>query len=647
MKSRWFVLLLMLFLFGLGNAVFASNFPDYATEFTGVDKWEKFNRKIFNFNIKANKYVIRPINILWASIMPQYGIDRLQNFYTNINYPDRLVSSLIQKDFKTSKTETARFFINLTVGLAGLYDPAQSVFKIEPRKEDMAQALAYRHVKQGPYVVLPIVAQGNMRDIGGYVLDIPFNPTSYLFFIGPASMICSGVSTLNDTTIMQPITKMADSYVDPYPVSRQFVGIDRYIKNKNIERYNFLDEKSPNTINVSQIENTSGLKADIVLKDYTSQGALVDSMRTMYFDSQKTGKSIWSELSLWNRTFSKRIKTASVNVIGQRPKYKYRYILQKEKTAPVAILYPSIGEDINSKQSEVLAKVLYDEGYSVIIQGSAFQWGFVKSMPEGYKPGLPYQDAYFSSLTTSRILNDLKNKQGLNPNKKIIVGSSFGALTTLFVAQQEEKGNSLNISKYIVINPPIEIFYALKQLDKYCEDWKNSYDDIKVRAAVTTEKVLQVTGKVESGKLNYYQPLPLNKGEAELAMGFVMKQKLSDVIFTVEGGTSKNPVPDELTKISFYDYGQKYLMPSENKSLEQLNYDASLYALENFLKKNNKYKIYHSLDDCFVSQEQLIWLKKITGQAGEKSLYFSNGSHLGYLYRIEFLNEFKKDIKIN
>lgn len=655
MKNRGILLLLVLTILGLGNITFAientgynKDYPDYANEFTGVDKWEKFNRKIFNFNIAANKYVIRPVNILWASIMPQYGIDRIQNFYTNLNYPVRLVSSLVQKDYETSRTETARFFTNLTIGLAGFYDPAKSVFKIEPHNENMEQALAYRYVKQGPYLVLPIVAQGNMRDIGGYVLDLPFNPTSYLFFIGPVSMICSGVSTLNDITVMQPITKMADSYIDPYPVSKQFMGIDKYIKNQNIDRNNFLDGKiqNSNIINVNQFETNQDLNADVVLSDYNPQGPLVDSMRTIYFDSQKTGKSIWSELSLWNKTFSNKIKTASVNVIQERPKYKYRYILQKDKTAPVAILYPSIGEDIMSKQSEVLAKILYDSGYSVIIQGSAFQWGFVKSMPAGYKPGLPYQDAYYSRLVTQKILSEL-SKKGCNFNKKIIVGTSFGALTTLFAAEQEEeKGqghNMLDVSNYIVVNPPIEIFYALKQLDKYCEDWKNNPQDLKTRAAVTTEKVLQVSNVVASGKLNYYQTLPLNKDEAELAMGFVMKQKLSDVIFAVEGGSSKKPVPDELTKISFYNYAQKYLISSQNKSIEQLNYDASLYSLTDFLQKSNKYKIYHTLDDCFVNGSQLIWLKK---QAGGKTLYFSNGSHLGYLYRLEFLNQFKKDIKL-
>lgn len=612
-----------------------NTYPDYAYEFTGIDKFEKFNRKVFNFNLKANKYVIRPINTVWASVMPQYGIDRIQNFYTNLSFPIRLVGCLLQKDYKSSKTETLRFLTNTTIGIGGLFDPAKNKFKIEPRDENIEQALAYHNFKQGPYIVLPIVTQGNTRDIIGQALDLPLNPCSYI--IGPVAMVSTGVSLVNWTTYMQPIAKMTDGYADPYEASRQLFGIEKYIKNANLDREDVFKEKSAseNIIKISNISDNSKLKADINLNDYNPQGPLIDSMRSIYFDSKNLNDSIWSDLSVWNKSFIKKIKTASVNIDYLRPNYKYRYILQKDKTAPLAIIYPSIGENIMSSESTVQAKILYDEGYSVLIMGSAFQWEFVKSMPDNYKPGLPFQDAHYLRLVTSRILTNLQIDNNCKFDKKIIVGTSFGALTTLFVAEQEGNENTLGVSNYIVINPPIEIFFALKQLDKYCQDWKNNPDDIKLRAARTANKVVQVSQKVSDKKSKLTEEtLPFTNDEAELAMGFVMKQKLSDVIFTL--GNSN-------TNMSFYDYAQNYLQKPHQESIEQLNYDSSLYSLADFLKKSKNYKIYHSLDDCFVNQEQLIWLKN---QAGNKAVYFSNGSHLGFLYRKEFLDAFKKDIKL-
>jgi hypothetical protein len=96
--------------------------------------------------------------------------------------------------------------------------------------------------------------------------------------------------------------------------------------------------------------------------------------------------------------------------------------------------------------------------------------------------------------------------------------------------------------------------------------------------------------------------------------------------------------------MSFSDYAQKYiqepLASSKNESYEQLNYETSLYSIADFLQNNKNYKIYHTLDDYYVNPQQLVWLKHMSNN---KSVFFDNGSHLGFLYRKEFLDEFKKD----
>ncbi len=657
-KNKIFLILIYVFIlnFCLNNASFAvvnievaNKHIDYADEFVGQDKFENFNRKLFTFNLKANKYVLRPINVVWASIMPQYGMDRIQNVYTNIKYPVRLVSSLVQKDFETSKTETSRFFINTTVGIAGLYDPARNKFKIEPRDESMGQALAYRNVKQGPYLVLPIVAQGNTRDIAGQILDLPLNPCSYLFFIGPFSMASSGVSFVNDTTYLQPIFKMAENYPDPYVMAKQAYGVDKYIKNINLDRKEVFKEKiaSQNIIPISNV--APNLKADINLNNYNPQSPEIDAIRSMWFDSLASSDPTWSIMSVWNKSFYKKLKTASISLTPGRPKLKYKYILQKDKSAPLAIIYPSLGESISAIQSTAEVNILYDAGYSVLITSSTFNWEFFNSLPNKYAPGLPPQDARTLRKITPIIINDIQRKNTCKFDKKIIVGNSFGALTTLFVAAQEDENNTLGVSKYISINPPIEYLFVLKQLDKYSQKAQNTTEDVKLRAAMTVKKAIQVSQTAPNQTGSKTEPLPFTEDEANLAIGYSMKQKLSDVVFVLDGGLKFKKVKDKralyekINNTGYYDYVLNYLFVGQDKPLTQQNYDTSLYSLANFFQKSNNYKIYHSIDDCFVTQEQLIWLKK---QSGDKSVFFSNGSHFGALYRKEFIDEFKKEIKI-
>ena len=79
MTSRKIVSILLIVCFSLLNSkVFADGvkYPDYADMFLGADKHENFNRKMFDFNYGLNLFLIKPIHIIWSSVMPKYGMDR-------------------------------------------------------------------------------------------------------------------------------------------------------------------------------------------------------------------------------------------------------------------------------------------------------------------------------------------------------------------------------------------------------------------------------------------------------------------------------------------------------------------------------------------------------------------------------------------
>lgn len=649
------IILLFAVLFFINNVSFAveevpapSKFPDYAREFTGRDKCESFNRKLFIFNKQLNKYILRPVNIAWASIMPQYGMDRIKCVHANINFPTRLVSCVLQKDFKTLKQETKRFAINTTLGVGGLYDVAQTKYKLEPRAEDMPQALAhFKRIKQGPYLFLPII-HGNVRDDVGQILNYPLNPCAYV--LGPFSIVATAAFFINNSTYLQPLIKKVElTYADPYELIRQADGVSNYIKNSNLDRKEIFEQKTSteNIVPINHIADFPELKPDVRLSDYNPQSPLIDAMRTTMFDNgEKFNKTIWADISLWNRGFDKQIKLASTKVYAGRNNYRYRYILQKDKNAPVAIIFPSIGDGIFADKSIMQAKLLYDEGYSVVFLGSTCNWEFVKSMPSNYRPGLPDRDAQYLRTVTARVLEDVQAKHGCNFSNRIVVGTSFGALTGLFVAAQEEQENTLNVSRYLVINPPVETFFAINQVDKFAQEWRSNPSDIKERAAITVEKVLQKTQEVSDKNVKTVSTyFSFTDDEAKLILGFFMKQKLYDLVFAIENGSTskKNKIYDSLNNMCFNDYVQKYILVNQTKPAAQVDYEASLYSISNFLQNSKNYKIYHSVDDYYTNPQQLAWLKK---QAGSRALYFSNGSHLGELYRPEFISDFKKEISL-
>ncbi len=647
-------------------------YPDYARMYVGEDKFEGFNRKMFNLNSRLNKYIARPVHILWASIMPQYGMDRIQSAYNNIEYPKRLASCLLQKDGEGVKNETIRFLTNSTIGLGGLFDPASKLLKVKPTTENMEQALCKCKMKSGSYMVMPVLNACTPRSLCGRAIEAALDPSVYL--ATPITALVKFGLMVNRTSYMQPLAQMLEStYADPYDIQKKLYGIENYIKNANLDRQNLLEteaklveEDEPSALaeeitaqtetpadesgeitgaaaDIDELEiiQKPELTPDIFLEDFKPQSPIVDSMRTALFDNPEIDKSIWNELSIWNRSFAKRIKTSSVAIVPERDEYKFRYILQKDKNAPLIILYPSIGEGYNTHHSTVFAKMFFDEGYSIVMLGSHFHWEFVRSMPEGYCPGIPSQDADNIKLVTHKILDKLENKYECKFDEKIIIGTSFGALSSLFVAEKESKNNTLGITKYIAISPPVELVYAVEQLDKNSDELDNNSPEVKHKTAVTAAKILQITKMKENNPDMNISALPFTEQEGKLITTFLLRQKLSDLIFTIENIAKgqKTDIYEAINNMSYRDYVEKYLL--NGSPLENMRYDTSLYSLADYLVNNDNYRIYHSPDDFFATEGQIKRLKTL---AGKHLVCVSNGSHLGFLYRKEFQEALKADV---
>lgn len=669
-KNKVVSLVLLLFLLFNNVAVFSAvddiqavqtencKYPDYSEMYAGVDKYEKFNRKMFNLNSRLNKYVARPVHILWSSIMPKYGMDRIKSAYNNIEYPKRLASCILQRDGDGVKKETVRFLTNSTIGLGGLFDPADKLFKVKPTNENMEQALCKCKMHSGTYLVMPILNSCTPRSLCGRALEAALDPSVYL--ATPLTGLIKFGLMVNRTSYMQPLAKMIEAtYADPYDIQKKMFGLENYIRNANLDREDLISqdtsEESSDTADVAEISDGEllgaaanldiikkpPLDADIQLDDFHPQSPVVDSMRTALFEDKSINKSIWNELSLWNRSFAKRIKSDEISVDSAKDDYVYRYILQKDKKAPLVILYPSIGEGSNAHHSIIFAKMFYDMGYSVVIQGSHFHWEFVKSMPDGYCPGVPARDAEYVRLVTSKILESICSKYGCEFSEKVVVGTSFGAMVTLFVAEKESKNNILNVDKFIAISPPIELVYALEQLDKNGEEFDKNSPEVKHKTAITAAKILQLSQLKENSDYKI-DTLPFSDEEGKLITTFILRQKLSDLVFAIEkiAKGQKTDFYEKMNNMNYRDYAEKYLV--NGGTLEDMRYSTSLYSLAEYLVNNDNYKIYHSFDDYFTNMSQIAKLKNL---AGTHLVCLNNGAHLGFLYRKEFIDDLRGEVE--
>lgn len=134
------------------------------------DPWEGFNRRAYTFNYYFDKYFYLPVVRTYEFITPDYIEDRVSNFVDNVFEFNNFTNNLLQLKFKRTGVTLARFIVNTTVGVAGLWDPA-SHWGMPRQTEDFGQTLGHYGVGNGPYIVLPIFGPSNLRDTTGLVSD--------------------------------------------------------------------------------------------------------------------------------------------------------------------------------------------------------------------------------------------------------------------------------------------------------------------------------------------------------------------------------------------------------------------------------------------------------------------------------------------
>ena len=148
------------------------------------DPWEPFNERMFNFNYKVDRYVLKPVAQGYRTVMPEQVQIMVDNGFHNIKFVPRFFNNLFQGKFEGALRELSRFVVNSTLGIGGLFDAGKHA-GLERSNEDFGQTLGVWGAPAGPYLVLPLLEPMTVRDGVGRAVDSALDPLSYvlpLFF---------------------------------------------------------------------------------------------------------------------------------------------------------------------------------------------------------------------------------------------------------------------------------------------------------------------------------------------------------------------------------------------------------------------------------------------------------------------------------
>jgi phospholipid-binding lipoprotein MlaA len=185
------------------------------------DPWEGFNENMFTFNREVlDRFLLKPVATAWDFLLPDLVQKSVQNFFDNLAVVRRVVNNALQGKATGAATELARFSINSTIGVGGLFDMAKVGFGIEQRDEDTGQTFGVWGVGPGPYLVLPFLPPLTVRDGIGYAFDAAMTP--YIYFIPWwGSFAGTATNVVNERSLnLDRFERVAETTVDLYSAVR-------------------------------------------------------------------------------------------------------------------------------------------------------------------------------------------------------------------------------------------------------------------------------------------------------------------------------------------------------------------------------------------------------------------------------------------
>ncbi len=141
------------------------------------DPFEPTNRYLFEVNRFLDEFVFKPTAAWYQAALPQPAQDTVQRFLANMRLPWTAINDLFQGNGHRAYVAAARFTINTTVGVAGLFDVATK-WGFPQHDEDLGQTFGAWGVGEGPYLMLPIFGPSNVRDAIGLAGDFFLDPVN-------------------------------------------------------------------------------------------------------------------------------------------------------------------------------------------------------------------------------------------------------------------------------------------------------------------------------------------------------------------------------------------------------------------------------------------------------------------------------------
>jgi len=205
------------------------------------DPFETLNRFIFAFNETLDVFLLRPAAETYRFWVPEAVRDSVHNFLQNLRAPVILANNVFQGNEPGVNNSVARFAINSTIGVLGLFDVATGM-GYPYQDEDFGLTLGSYDMGSGPYIVLPLFGPSSARDGFGRGVDVLLDPLTYILTREESAgrLVVSGIDTRS--RFIEQLDDLKRDSVDFYARIRSF-----YQQNRQKEVDERIERRMENT----------------------------------------------------------------------------------------------------------------------------------------------------------------------------------------------------------------------------------------------------------------------------------------------------------------------------------------------------------------------------------------------------------------
>ncbi|KAF1052402.1 MAG: hypothetical protein GAK43_01935 [Stenotrophomonas maltophilia] len=332
-------------------------------------------------------------------------------------------------------------------------------------------------------------------------------------------------------------------------------------------------------------------------------------------------------------------------------------LAQQNHPAPLVFIIAGTGANYSSTTPEYLKRLFYGAGYHVVQISSPTSWDFMAGASRYATPGFAPDDAD----DLYRVMQAVRAQHPSLPVTDFyLTGYSLGALHAAFVSQLDETRRSFNFKRVLLLNPPVNLYTSISNLDKLVQTQVKGINDSKTFYQLILAKMtryFQQKGYVDINDAFLYDfqhsRQHLTNEEMAMLIGAVFRFSSADIAFTsdvinrrglivppkypISEGTSLELFFKRALQCDFDCYMIEQLIPAwrvrhDGGSLPQLIQQTSLYALQGYLHDSPKIAVMHNADDVILGPGDIGFLRRTFG---DRLTLYPLGGHCGNLnYRV-------------